>query len=150
MPQSFAAVQLHVVFSTKNREPYITPDLAPKLYGYMHGIVGPGPGILLAAGGVADHVHLLVALGRQTSIAELVRLVKCNSSGWVHDTFPGHQDFAWQNGYGAFSVSRSHRDPVKHYIETQAEHHTKLSFQDEFRELLRRHDLEWDERYVWD
>jgi REP element-mobilizing transposase RayT len=138
------------VFSTKNRMPCITPDLAPKLYGYIHGIIGAGSGMLLAAGGVADHVHLLVAQGRQTSIAELVRLVKCSSSGWVHDTFPGHAEFAWQNGYGAFSVSRSHRDLVKHYIETQAEHHATLSFQDEFRELLRRHDLEWDERYVWD
>ena len=84
------------------------------------------------------------------SVAELARLIKCNSSGWVHDTFPVHRDFAWQSGYGAFSVSRSHRDPVKRYIETQAEHHKSLSFQDEFRELLRRHGLEWDERYVWD
>src|SRR5881392_3511798 len=114
MPQSFAAVHLHVVFSTKNREARITPELAPKLYGYIHGIVGAGSGVLLAAGGVADHVHLLVALGRQTGIAELVRLVKSNSSRWVHETFPLHRDFAWQNGYGAFSVSRSHRDPVTH------------------------------------
>ncbi|MFO0811247.1 MAG: hypothetical protein U0746_21670 [Gemmataceae bacterium] len=88
--------------------------------------------------------------GRTTSIAELVRLVKCNSSGWVHDTFPAHHDFAWQNGYGAFSVSRPHLHAVKHDIATQAERHAKRSFQDEFRELLRRHDLEWDERYVWD
>ncbi len=99
---------------------------------------------------MADHVHLLVGLGRETSIAELVRLVKSNSSRWVHDTFPVHRDFAWQHGYGAFSVSRSHRDPVTHYIDTQAEHHKTLSYQDEFRELLRRHELEWDERYVWD
>jgi putative transposase len=150
MPQSFAAVQLHVVFSTKNRAPLITAELAPKLYGYIHGIIADGHGVLLAAGGVADHIHLLVGLGRETSIAELIRLVKSNSSRWVHETFPLHREFAWQNGYGAFSVSRSHRDPVTHYIDTQAEHHKTLSFQDEFRELLRRHDLEWDERYVWD
>ncbi len=150
MPQSFAAVQLHIVFSTKNRVPLITPDLAPRLYGYIHGIVAAGPGMLLAAGGVADHVHLLVSLGRTTSIAELVRLVKCNSSGWVHDTFPKGQDFAWQNGYGAFSVSRSQQPVVTDYINRQAEHHAQRSYQDEFREMLRRHDLEWDERYVWD
>ncbi|HEY1378762.1 MAG TPA: IS200/IS605 family transposase [Gemmataceae bacterium] len=149
MPQSFAALQAHIVFSTKNRVPGITPDLAPKLYGYIHGIVAES-GMLLAAGGVADHVHLLVTLGREMSVAELVRLIKCNSSGWIHKTFPAHREFAWQSGYGAFSVSRSHRDPVKRYIETQAEHHKTLSFQDEFRALLRRHGLEWDERHVWD
>src|SRR5262249_55201997 len=109
MPQSFAAVQIHVVFSTKNREPWITPELAPKLYASVPGLVAGPTGILLAAGGVADHVHLLVTLGRETSVSELVRLVKCNSSKWVHDTFPARREFAWQNGYGAFSVSRSHR-----------------------------------------
>lgn len=95
-------------------------------------------------------MHLLVTLGRKTSTSELVRLVKCNSPGWVHKTFPTHHDFAWQNGYGAFSVSRSHRGLLENYIATQAEHHKRLSFQDEFRELLRRHGLEWDEGYVWD
>src|SRR4051812_15381009 len=130
MPQSFAAVQVHLVFSTKNRVACITPDLAPDLYGYIHGIVAGESGMLLAAGGVADHVHLLVTLGRETSIAQLVRLVKCNSSKWVHDTYPAHAGFAWQNGYGAFSVSRSHRDLVEHYIATQAEHHAKATFQD--------------------
>jgi len=150
MPQSFAAVQLHVVFSTKNRAPLITPDVAPKLFAYIHGIITGDTGVLLAAGGVADHVHLLVTLGRETSVSELVRLVKCNSSCWVHKTFPTHRAFAWQNGYGAFSVSRSHRGLLENYIARQAEHHKTLSFQDEFRELLRRHDLEWEDRYVWD
>jgi REP element-mobilizing transposase RayT len=110
VPQSFAAIQLHIVFSNKNRAPLITPDIAPKLYAYIHGIITGKTGILLTAGGVADHVHLLVTLGRETSVSELVRLVKCNSSGWIHKTFPTHRDFAWQNGYGAFSVSRSHRE----------------------------------------
>lgn len=150
MPQSFAAIQLHVVFSTKNRDPCITPDLAPKLYGYIHGIITGSKNMLLAAGGVEDHLHLLVSLGRETTVSELVRLVKCNSSKWVHETFPGHREFAWQNGYGAFSVSRSHRGLVTKYIHMQAEHHKAVSYQDEFRELLRRHGLEWDERYLWD
>ncbi|HEY1380233.1 MAG TPA: IS200/IS605 family transposase [Gemmataceae bacterium] len=150
MPQSFVAIQLHVVFSTRNREPWITADLAPKLYAYIHGIVADTTGILLAAGGVADHVHLLVTLGRETSVSELVRLVKCNSSKWIHETFSDQRGFAWQNGYGAFSVSRSHRGRVARYIDTQAEHHRTVSYQDEFRELLQRHDMEWDERYVWD
>jgi REP element-mobilizing transposase RayT len=149
MPQSFAALQAHIVFSTRNRAPAIAADLAPKLYGYIHGIVAES-GMLIAAGGVADHVHLLVTLGREMSISELVRLIKCNSSRWVHESFPAHREFAWQNGYGAFSVSRSHREPVKRYIEMQARHHRARSFQDEFREFLRLHEIEWDERYVWD
>src|SRR5437667_10598510 len=107
MAQSFAAIRVHVVFSTKNRVPSITPDLVPNVYGSINGIVAKS-GILLAAGGVADHVHLLVTLGREMSVAELVRLVKCNSSGWIHDTVPTHRGFAWQSGYGAFSVSQSH------------------------------------------
>ena len=150
MPQSFAAVYVHVVFSTKNREPTIHSDWSERLFEYIGGIVRNRKCELLSAGGMPDHVHLLISLGRECSLADLLRDLKANSSRWVHDEFPGNQGFAWQSGYGAFSVSASKLDPVKKYIEDQRRHHASQSFQDEFRELLRRHELTWDERYVWD
>jgi putative transposase len=150
MPQSFAAVHLHIVFSTKHREPLIAPDIAPRLYEYIAGIARGNGCRLTTAGGIPDHVHLLVSLGREISIAELVKVLKAGSSRWVHDTFGDLSGFAWQIGYGAFSVSPSQLDNVIAYIENQEARHAKMTFQDEFRELLRRHGLEWDERYVWD
>lgn len=97
-----------------------------------------------------DHVHLLISLGRETSISELVRELKSNSSRWIHETFPNQRNFAWQSGYAAFSVSPSRLEEVRKYIENQAEHHRTRTFQEEFRELLKRHNLAFDERYVWD
>src|SRR5687767_3842947 len=97
-----------------------------------------------------DHVHLLVSMGRETCVADLVRLVKSNSSKWLHDTQPDLAHFAWQAGYGAFSVSHSQLEVVRHYIENQAEHHRQTTFQDEYRTFLRKHGIEWDERFVWD
>ncbi len=149
MSQSFACLPVQFVFSIKNREPWIREEWAQRLYDYIGGIVQTEKSILLAAGGVPNHVHLLVSLGREVSLAEMMRLVKTNSSKWVHDTFPDHP-FAWQAGYGAFGASYANLDPVRAYIARQKEHHANLSFQDEYRGLLRAHGLEWDERYVWD
>ena len=104
---------------------------------------------LIAAGGMPDHVHLLVSLGRTVAVADALRVVKSNSSGWLHEEI-GLKEFHWQDGYGAFAVSYSNVDQVKAYLAKQADHHRRMTFQDEFRELLRRHELEWDERYVWD
>jgi putative transposase len=148
VPQSFAAMYAHIVFSTKNRLPLIRPDWAPRLYDYIGGIIANREGRLLAAGGMPDHLHLLVSLGREWSLAELLRDIKAGSSKWVHDQFSGDRDFAWQNGYGAFSVSASNLDAVDGYIADQPRHHRTL-FQDEFRSLLRKHGLTWDERYIW-
>jgi REP element-mobilizing transposase RayT len=139
-----------MVFSTKNRVPLISPDLAPRLYGYIGGIVGNLGGSLVAAGGMPDHVHLIVSLGKTMSTADTVRTIKSNSSGWVHETFPRMGQFAWQTGYGAFAVSYSNLDDVKRYIAHQEDHHRVRTFQDEFRALLQRHNIEYDERYVWD
>jgi REP element-mobilizing transposase RayT len=150
MPQSLVSLTTHIVFSTKHREPFIDPELTPRLYGYLGGIIRKTDSVLSAVGGVADHVHLLVSLGRQVSIADLVRDVKARSSGWVHETFPDRTAFAWQAGYGAFSVSRSVLGRVEAYIANQEEHHKRQTFQDEFRAFLRDHDIEWDERYIWD
>jgi REP element-mobilizing transposase RayT len=149
MPQSFAAVHLHVIFSTKDRRPLITADIAPRLYKYLAGTASGNKCRVRTVGGVADHVHLLVSLGREIAIADLVRELKPGSSRWVHDTFPRMKGFAWQAGYGAFSVSVSMVDRVITYIENQAEHHRRLTFQDEYRAFLCKHGIEWDERYVW-
>ena len=150
MPQSLSSLHVHIVFSTKHREPFIAPDLAPRLYGYIGGIARGADSPLVVAGGTADHIHLLVSLGRRTCVADLVRDLKANSSGWVHDNFPEKASFAWQAGYGAFAVSKSNVETVKAYIARQEEHHKKRTFQDEFREFLRVHEIEWDERYLWD
>jgi REP-associated tyrosine transposase len=116
----------------------------------MSATIEPTRSVLLCAGGTCDHVHLLVSMGREASVAELVRLMKSNSSVWVHEKFPSPGSFAWQAGYAAFSVSYSQLERVKAYIRGQAEHHRKVSFQDELRALLRKHGMEWDERYIWD
>ena len=150
MPQSLACLYAHLVFSTKNREPFIVPDFAPRLYAYIGGILRETGSVLIEAGGMPDHIHLLVSLGRQASVADTVRAIKSNSSRWVHETFPNRAAFAWQSGYGAFSVSYSNVEAVREYIRGQEEHHKVRTFQDEFREFLRRHAIECDERYVWD
>jgi len=150
MPQSFASLHCHIIFSTKHRMPWITPELQPRLYEYTGGILRNHDCALIAAGGVPDHVHLLVSLHRTMDVAEVVGLIKANSSKWIHETFPEHHDFAWQIGYGAFTVSYSNIPQVKRYLASQAEHHRRRSFQKEFLEFLKRHDIKYDERYVWE
>jgi putative transposase len=150
MPQSLASLHQHIVFSTKNREPWLTPEYAQRVYDYIGGTLRGNRCVLIAAGGMPDHVHLLVSMSRELSTAEVVRLVKSNSSRWVHDTFADLSGFAWQAGYGAFAVSYSNVPAVRAYIANQERHHAQSSFQDEFREILRRHEIDWDERYVWD
>jgi REP element-mobilizing transposase RayT len=150
MPQSFASLHHHFVFSTKNREPFITEELQPRLYAYIGGIVRDTKSCLVAAGGMPDHIHLLVDLSRELAVAVALRLIKSNSSGWIHKTFPEQRAFAWQNGYGAFAVSYSNADSVEAYIASQAEHHRKQTFKQEFIAFLKRHKIEYDERYIWD
>ena len=151
MPQSLAAVYLHLVFSTKDRFPFLKDEsLRRRLHEYLGGVtktLGCPP---LRVGGVEDHVHLLVRFGRTVSIADWVKEVKRVSSIWVHEQGQSHQAFHWQNGYGVFSVSHSNRDRVIEYIDGQKEHHRRRTFQDELREFFRRHEVEFDERYVWD
>ena len=150
MPQSFVSLHVHIVFSTKHRVALIDDELAARLFEYLGGIVGRQNGSLVAAGGMPDHVHLLCSLGKETSVSELVRTIKANSSKWIHETFPERRDFAWQSGYGAFGVSFSNLDDARRYTANQAEHHRRRSFQDELRALLKWHGIEFDERYVWD
>jgi putative transposase len=150
MPQSLACLSVHLIFSTKDREPTLSPSLAAEVYPHFGGILRPQGAFLMAAGGMPDHVHLLVSLGRTLSIADAARLLKANSSKWLHETKPQMQHFAWQAGYAAFAVSYSHLDRVRDYIERQEEHHRRRTFQDELRLFLRRHRIEFDERWVWE
>ena len=151
MPQSLARVVLHVVFSTKNRVPFLKdPALRDKLHAYMSGIlqsIGCEP---ILINGVEDYVHILCNLSRTGTIAGMVEKVKHSPSKWMKDHGAAYADFFWQGGYGSFSVSQSNVEQVREYIATQEEHHRKVSFQDEFRALCRKHGLEMDERYVWD
>jgi putative transposase len=150
MPQSYTCLHYHLVFSTKNRVPTITTTLQPRLWEYLGGIVRGESGFPIQIGGTADHVHLLVTLRQQPSLADFLRILKAGSSGWVHDNFPEATDFWWQTGYGAFTVSHSALDSVKAYIANQEEHHKSRTYQDEFRMLLIKHGIEFDEQYLWD
>jgi putative transposase len=149
MPQSFINLHVHITFSTKERRPWIKADFRPRLHDYIGGIVANHGSVLSAAGGIADHMHLLVSLGKQIAISDLVRDIKSVSSAWIHDTFPDLAYFAWQTGYGAFGVSFSDLGRVKEYIATQEEHHRKLTFQEEFLALLDRHQIPYDPRFLW-
>jgi REP element-mobilizing transposase RayT len=149
MPQSYVCLPIHVVFSTKNRAPSIQLEWEARLYEYIGGILREEKCALLAAGGMPDHVHLLVSWSKERSIADVLRVVKTNSSRWIHEAIPGQTDFSWQSGYGAFAVSQSNIDTVLRYIANQKEHHRKMSFQEEFVALLKKHGIDYDERYVW-
>jgi len=149
MAHTFTNLHSHLIFSTKDRLPSITPELKPRLHAYMGGIIRSLHGIPLAIDGPADHVHLLIKTPATASIADVLRVLKTNSSKWVHETFP-HSEFAWQTGYGAFSVSYSAVDSVRKYIASQEEHHKQVSFQEEFIAFLKRHGIEYDERYIWE
>ena len=150
MPQSFTCLHYHLVFSTKHRSPLITPELRPRLWEYLGGMVRGLHGIPIQIGGIEDHVHLLVTLRQETALAVFMRELKAGSSRWVHDTFPAIAGFWWQAGYGAFTVSHSAVDAVMLYIFKQEEHHKTQSFQDEYRTLLIKHDIPFDEQYLWD
>lgn len=151
MPQSLSDVLIHVVYCTKNRVPYLkSPDLREHLNGFIVGTLKEIGCASLITRSVEDHVHTLCQLSRTMSIAELVKQMKVTSSGWIKEQDPRLAEFYWQAGYGAFSVSHSNRDQVKHYIGHQEEHHQTRTYQDEFRLLLERHGIEYDERYVWD
>ena len=151
MAQSLAQIYVHIVFSTKNRKPFL--QHAPSRY-RLHKVLAKTCNNLdsscLEVGGVEDHVHLLCRLSKTGSVSDLIKELKRVSSAWVKAEVSGLDDFYWQNGYGAFSISPSHVDALRKYIANQEQHHHRESFQDEFRRLLTKYGLEWDERYVWD
>lgn len=150
MPGTYSQLLLHLVFSTRRREPWIHEDVAARLYPYLGGIIRAERGMLLDIGGVEDHVHLYIRWRSDGSISDLVRTVKSRSSLWVHQTFPDLSRFAWQEGYSVFSVSKSQEAALRRYIAGQREHHQKEGFGSELIRLLRAHAVEFDERYVLD
>ena len=149
MPKSYTNLLYHIVFSTRDRRPIITIDRRPRLYEYVGGIIRELGGISLAIGGIEDHLHLLAKLRPDKALSDLLRDVKANSSGWMHDVFPDARDFHWQKGYGAFTVSMSQVPAVAAYIANQERHHKKHSFRDEFIQILRVNHIEFDERFLW-
>jgi putative transposase len=149
MAQSFTCLLYHLVFSTKDREPWLQGELQPRLWEYLSGAIRSEGGFCVLANGVADHVHLLARLRQDKAISEVLRSIKANSSGWIHDGFPELHSFHWQHGYGAFTVSRSQMEVVRRYIAGQQAHHRRLMFQEEFLALLKAHEIEYDERYIW-
>jgi REP element-mobilizing transposase RayT len=149
---TYTKLLYHIIFSTKRREPLITKDLRDDLYSYIGGILRGQLGSLLEIGGIADHVHLLIRIRPNVAVSDIVRLVKANSSKWVNERpdAKGRGRFAWQEGYGAFSLSPSQLHRVRRYVERQEDHHRTKTFQEEFVEFLRRHEIEFNELYVWD
>jgi putative transposase len=150
MANTLTNLLYHIVFSTKDREPLVTPELRSELYPYVGGILRAQGIVLLEIGGMPDHIHLVIRTRPDFSISGTVRLVKANSSKWANER-PGRTGrFAWQAGYGAFSVSCSQCPTVLRYVRDQEAHHRKRTFQEEFVEFLRRHEMEFDERFLWD
>ena len=151
MSQSLTQIYLHLVFSTKHRRPLLRDDeLRTEMHKYLGGACRDLKCPSLLVGGTEDHVHILCRLSRQMSVSKLLAEIKRESSKWVKTKNAKLSDFHWQDGYGAFSISPSHVDTLKHYIANQAEHHRQESFQDELRRLLKKYEIEYDERYVWD
>jgi REP-associated tyrosine transposase len=149
MPQSLAQVLIHTVFSTKDRMPFLSSSqLRSEVHAYLVGILRGLDCDPIRVGGVADHVHILSSLSRTISIAELVKNLKTSSTRILKEK--GATSFRWQSGYGAFSVSQSSKRSVLEYITNQESHHQKITFQDEFRNLLAKYQVRFDERYVWD
>lgn len=151
MPQSLAQILVHVVFSTKDRCPYLRDRvIRDEMHAYLGGILSNLGCQSIIVGGVEDHVHLLASLSRTCTAADMVKEVKRGSSLWIKSKSADLQEFSWQNGYGIFSIGASQIPVVKEYIANQEQHHQRVSFQDEFRVLLQRYNIEFDERYVWD
>ena len=150
MPQSLSRILIHLVFSTKNRERFLTPTIQSELHPYLAGTLDHLQCPSLQVGGVEDHVHAFFGLSRTQTIADIVETLKIASSKWIKTKGRSFADFHWQSGYGAFSVSQSDADGVVDYIRDQAAHHEKMTFQEEYRGMLERYHIEFDEKYVWD
>jgi len=146
---SYTSLKYHIIFSTKERRPLLSANIKPRLVKYIGGIIRKLNGKLLEADGPEDHLHIAAGIHPQTGIADLIRDIKANSSGWIHDTFRQLWDFRWQDGYAAFSVSHSVVPKVIAYIRKQVQHHKTTTFQEELIALLKKHEIDFDERYIW-
>jgi putative transposase len=149
MAHTATNVLVHFIFGTHHRAPSIKPEMESDLHAYIGGIIRELGGVGLSINGMPDHLHLLVRMPSTHSIADVARLVKTNSSRWVHERWPQYKSFAWQSGYGAFSVSESGLDAVRTYITHQQQHHAKRSFHEEFVAFLKKNNITVEERYLW-
>ena len=150
MPQSLSSILIHLVFSTKNREPFITPAIETELHPYMAKIFRELKSPSLMIDGTSDHLHILFSLGRVVKVADLVEEVKTGSSKWIKTKGREFRSFHWQRGYGAFSIGQSNVATLKRYIRNQKQHHRRITFQDEYRKFLTAYGIDYAERYVWD
>ena len=149
MANTYTSLHYHIVFSTKNREPWIVRDIEERIWAYIGGIARTHKMTALQIGGVDDHIHALMTAPAIIAPAQIAQYLKSDSSKWIHDQFRNLRGFSWQDGYGAFTVSKSNLPEVVRYIQNQREHHRKNTFQDEYLEFLRKHGIEYDERYLW-
>jgi len=149
MAHTFTNLLTHIIFSTKDRVPLIQPEWRSDLHAYLGGIIRELGGKAMAINGTADHVHLLVSAPSALSVAEMMRVAKTNSARWVNRERRLKKSFAWQAGYGAFSVSHSNAPAVAKYIQAQEEHHRRVTFQEEYLEFLKKNGIEYDERFIW-
>jgi putative transposase len=150
MSQSLAYNYIHLIFSTKNREPFITAEIEGPIYGYIIGIAKNLDCPILQIGGITDHIHILFNLSRKVTLASFVEEIKKSSSKWIKTQGDSYNNFYWQSGYGAFSVNPKQIDVVKHYIIHQKEHHAKKTFQEEYIAFLKQYNADYDQRYIWD
>jgi REP element-mobilizing transposase RayT len=150
MAHTFTCVLMHMIFSTKERKQFLTPELGERLFPYMGGIIRDMKGTALLINGPDDHVHILTSLPTTIALSDFMKELKAVSSGWVNDLGTMPEKFNWQTGYAAFSVSKSGQNAVRAYIEKQQEHHREVTFKDEYLEFLKRHEIEYDERFVFD
>ena len=150
MAQTLVSLYVHIIFSTKNRMNLITPEIEPDLFSYIGGILNNNKSKLLTANGTSDHVHLLISLSKNLGLSKLVGDIKRDSSVWIKKQDSQFNSFHWQDGYGAFSIGQSQIKTVKDYIAKQKIKHKQIDFKSEFRGFLRKYEIEYDERYVWD
>jgi len=150
MGQSLAKNLIHLIFSTKERRPFLDVAVRESLHAYFAGILNEQDSLCLEINSVADHVHVLFYLNKNAALAQVIMQAKKGASRWMKTQGPRYAAFGWQNGYGAFSVSQSNIEGVRQYIANQAEHHRKITFQEELRAFFKRHEMEYDERYVWE
>ena len=150
MANTFTSLHYHVIFSTKTREPWIRPDIEPRVWSYLGGIARENDMKAILIGGIENHVHLLLGLPPTVAVSKAVQVIKGGSSAWLKDTFPWVRGFGWQDGYGAFTVSKSLVPEVEDYIRNQREHHRVKTFEEEYRAVLEKHETRFEERYLFD
>lgn len=150
MAQTLVSLLVHLIFSTKHRQDFITPEIEPPLFAYLGGIARKHQSRLLSAGGTANHIHLLVSQSKNIALSDLLEELKKSSSKWLKTQDESLSDFHWQDGYGAFSIGASQISAVKTYLAKQKQHHQRRTFKEEFVELLEKYDIAYNEKYLWD